>query len=229
MMEVPVACLWCRLSPIRFIRLTTLLFFCFGSVAVASPAGVPDGGVLEFDILRNGNAIGHHILQFEPNGKNLEVRVDAQVDYRLGFIPLYRFEHSATEFWHNDRLLTLTATTRDNGDDYNILLRPAGDRLQLSINGDTVSVEPEIVPASLWNIAVVKQRLLLDPADGELMQVQTEDIGPETITVRGRPVAAHHYVMTGDFERDLWYDANGVLVQVRFKGDDGSEIRYGLR
>ena len=32
--------------------------------------------------------------------------------------------------------------------------------------------------------------------------------------------------MTGQFERELWYDNDGVLVRVEFKGEDGSDIQY---
>jgi hypothetical protein len=49
------------------------------------------------------------------------------------------------------------------------------------------------------------------------------------VTARGRSVEARHYQLSGELERELWYDAAGVLVQVRFKGKDGSDIRYELR
>ena len=35
--------------------------------------------------------------------------------------------------------------------------------------------------------------------------------------------------MTGDFERELWYDADWVLVKIAFKAQDGSDIQYVLR
>lgn len=47
-------------------------------------------------------------------------------------------------------------------------------------------------------------------------------------TPRG-PVTARHYSITGDLQRELWYDPNGVLVQVRFLGEDDSTIEYRLQ
>jgi hypothetical protein len=46
--------------------------------------------------------------------------------------------------------------------------------------------------------------------------------------VRGQPMKAHHYSMHGQLEQDLWYDMYGHLVQLKFKGRDGSVIAYHL-
>ena len=209
------------------------VFLALAGLLVSSSAalalGVPDGGVLDFAILRNGEAIGRHVLRFKARDRDIDVRVEASVDFRLGFIPLYRFDHRAHEVWRDGALVRLSATTQDNGDDFRIEVRPNGAGLTLSINGATAPIGAKIIPASLWNIALIKQNRILDPADGEIMSVATADIGGETIKIRGREVATRHYVMTGDFKRDLWYDRDGVLMRVRFKGDDGSEILYQLR
>jgi len=197
-------------------------------VADAS-AGVPTTGVLDFAILRNGDAIGRHVIRFARDGDRLDVRVEARVDYRLAFIPLYLFRHVAREVWRDGRLVRMTAKTDDNGEEYAVDLRPDGDGMALSVNGTESTAPTDIVPASLWNIAMVDRRRILDPADGEIMNVAVADAGEETVTVRGQPVRAHRFIVTGDFERELWYDPRGVLVQVRFTGDDGSEIRYELR
>jgi hypothetical protein len=47
--------------------------------------------------------------------------------------------------------------------------------------------------------------------------------GTETITVAGRAVAARKYLVTGDLERELWYDAAGDWLQSRLE-HDGAKI-----
>ena len=37
-------------------------------------------------------------------------------------------------------------------------------------------------------------------------------------------MTARHYTMAGDLERELWYGADGQLLQVIFPGPDGSQI-----
>ncbi len=192
-------------------------------------AGVPEEGILDFAILRDGAEIGSHVIRFEKVGEPTVVQIEAKVDYRLAFIPLYLFEHTAREEWRNGRLVGMSVQTNDNGDDYRVAVTSAGDNLTLSINGDGTAIDPRTIPASLWNIAVVDQKTILDPADGDMMNVSVRESGEEVIEVRGKSVRAKLYVMTGDFKRNLWYDAHKVLVQVQFEGRDGSEIRYKLR
>ena len=206
-----------------------VFLICIVAAQPAAAAGVPDSGVLDFAILRNGTEIGSHVIRFEKRGNPTIVRIEATVDYRLAFIPLYLFRHAAREEWRDGRLVRMTAQTNDNGDDYEVVVAPNGATLDLTVNGAAQSIDARLVPASLWNNALVGDRTVIDPADGELMKVSVRESGEETITVRGRKVRARRYSMTGDFQRDLWYDGDGVLLQVVFQGEDGSEIRYRLR
>jgi len=44
----------------------------------------------------------------------------------------------------------------------------------------------------------------------------------------GKDVMARHYAISGDLQRELWYDAGGRLVKVRFAASDGTDIQYVL-
>ena len=45
----------------------------------------------------------------------------------------------------------------------------------------------------------------------------------------GKAIPAHHYSMTGEFARELWYDKSRVLVKMSLTGKDDSKIDYVLR
>lgn len=213
-----------------FKGLKKLLFFSLVMLPqVGFAAGVPNNGVFDFVILRNGSEIGSHVIRFEKPADPIVVQIEAKVDYRIAFIPFYTFRHVSREVWRGGQLVDMTAETSDNGDDFSINVKTEGDVLRLSVNGVETPIEDGVIPASLWNIALIDRGRIIDPADGDLMQVAVSSSGEEVITVRGRDVRARHFVMTGDFQRDLWYDSRGVLVHVRFMGRDGSEIRYELR
>jgi hypothetical protein len=42
-------------------------------------------------------------------------------------------------------------------------------------------------------------------------------------------VEAHHYRIVGELDRELWYDADGVLVAGQREAPDGSIIRSELQ
>ena len=52
--------------------------------------------------------------------------------------------------------------------------------------------------------------------------------GTETITVGGRTVEAQKYRITGDLERELWYDEDGTWLQSRLE-HDGAKITLTRR
>jgi len=85
-----------------------------------------------------------------------------------------------------------------------------------------------VVPASLWNMATVSQTHLLNTLDGSDMAIMVKDLGEEAVKVMGKDVMARHYAISGDLQRELWYDAGGRLVKVRFAASDGTDIQYVL-
>jgi Family of unknown function (DUF6134) len=81
----------------------------------------------------------------------------------------------------------------------------------------------DIVSNHPWNYAVLERTLLFDTQRGRLQRVQVTPAGTETITVAGDAVAARKYLITGDLERELWYDHAGNWLQSRLEYD-GAEI-----
>ena len=194
-----------------------------GALSVVTP-----GDGRSFAIQRNGEDIGLHEVTFTRQDDRLDVRIKVEVDYRFLFIPVYLFEHEAHEVWVGGVLRELRAKTNDNGETFDVVVRPNGAGLVLSVNGEERDVGRDAVPSSLWRQDMARAGQLIDPADGAVMTVDVGDAKWEEITVRGETIRARRYVMTGDLDRELWYDAAGMLVKVRFAGEDGSDLQFRL-
>ncbi|MBN85976.1 MAG: hypothetical protein CL885_00470, partial [Dehalococcoidia bacterium] len=148
-------------------------WLCLLAIFLATPgrataSGIPDDGLLDFAILRNGEQIGRHLIRFEQRDDPMIVQITAGVDYRVAFIPLYIFRHTARETWRAGDLIDMKAETNDNGDDYDIRLTVDGTLGALSINDETTYVDTPLRPASLWNKAALGDQVILDPVDGDL-------------------------------------------------------------
>lgn len=210
-----------------FRSLTLLAALC--CLAVAARAGAPPNGRLDFTVLRGDDEIGRHEMLFRREGDELSVDVRTRIAVKVLFVTAYRFEHDGQELWRGGRLVRLDSTTNDDGTRHALHAEATGAGLRVSGDGRDSDVDGTIVPASLWNEGVLRGGSILNTLDGRAMAVTVQDLGPETVNVRGRPVEARHYRVAGELERDLWFDSNSVLVQVRFPGRDGSVIRYELR
>lgn len=197
--------------------------------AAAAEAAVPAGGRLDFTVLRDGAEIGRHEMVFTNGGNGLQVDISTDVKVKVLFVTAYRFEHDGHEIWRDGRLVRLWSKTNDDGTAHELNAAAEGAQITVVGDGERASVDGAIVPASLWNENILKGGAILNTLDGRKMNVQVQNLGEETVQVGGRPVKAWHFSLTGDLQREVWFDERYVLVKVRFKGKDGSDIQYVLR
>lgn len=191
--------------------------------------GVPANGVLEFAIVREGDTIGHNRMRFSRQGDRLTVDMTVDITVRFAFITIYRFRQQAREVWRDGRLVFLHSTTDDDGHERTVRVTKDGNGLKLGGDVQTGPLPRDLVTSTLWNPALLARNVLISPATGERLAIEARFLGEETVPAGGRPVRARHYAVTGELERELWYDEDGVLVHVRFEGSDGSEIRWVRR
>lgn len=177
---------------------------------------------LEFAIWRDGAEIGWERVHVERAGDLQTVRTRTEAAIRLGFVPVFRFAHSATETWRNGQLEGLQARTDDDGVLHYLSVARAGRRLIVAVDGRRSEVPFGIVPASLWTARVAGQAVLLNTRDGRPMPASTDLRG-------GGPAGSLGVTLDGGVARELWYDGDGLLRRQRFTARDGSEILFERR
>lgn len=192
---------------------------------------IPESGVLAFNVLRDGDAIGTHVIRFiEAQGElSVDIATTVAVKLPLVSIALYRFEHEGHEVWRDGKLVTLKSKTNDDGAAHRLQVLASPDGLMVDGDAGAHQSDLAIIPASLWNPNIITQTRILNTLDGREMVVAVDDLGEEEIKTRHGPVTARHYQVRGDLDRELWYNDSWVLVQVRFKAEDGSNILYALK
>jgi len=183
---------------------------------------------LNFTVLKDGDPIGHHDITVEQNGDAETVSIKTNILVKVAFVPVYRFEHVGHEVWQNGHLVSLVSQTNDDGDKHKLSVAVKSDHLDVDGDGQSSQADSAIIPASLWNYGLVKQSTLLNTLTGKQMHVSVADLGDDSIQSHGVPLKAHHYKVSGELQRELWYDQSNTLVQVKFKAKDDSDILYVL-
>lgn len=211
----------------RLLTLVTSLVLSVFIFANDAFANLPSS--LSFTVLRNGDPIGTHAYKFKEAGPRTYVDIVTDIKVKVAFLTVYRFEHEAREEWFKDKLVKTFSTTNDDGTDHTLNVSKTKGALNVDGDGKKSEAEYGIMPASLWHPETVKREMLLNTLDGKIMSVKVEDLGAEDVMVKGSAIQAQHFRLSGELERDLWFNAKGLLVMVRFKGDDGSDISYELR
>jgi hypothetical protein len=207
---------------------TLLVAGVVAGALTASAAWALPNGSLHFTVLRDGSEVGSHQIDIHRAGDETRVDIETEVAVKLAFVTLYRFEHDGHEIWRNGQLVQIDSKTDDDGTDKSLHGALGSKGLQIDGSAQKFVAPQTIVPASLWNPEIVKQGRLLNTLDGSEMEVSVKFVGDESVEVHGKSMPARHYAITGQLQRDIWFDADGTLVQVRFKASDDSDIRYVL-
>jgi hypothetical protein len=193
-------------------------------------AAAPEAGTtMAYDIHHEDHGqVGHHRVSFKSEGDDLIVEVENEIKVKVLFITAFRFEATRRERWREGKMVAYESQTHDDGTDIAVSARAEGDKLIIEGPDGAKEAPLGTFPSHPWNMEILKSDLLMETKTGELLEVATAGAGAETLELGGRSVATTRYKMTGDMERELWFDAEGNWIQLRFE-KDGSLITFTLK
>lgn len=203
-----------------------------GVIIAASWQAQAASKTLDFTVLRDGQNIGTHSYSIADNGGETQVEINTDIKVKVLFVTAYKFLHESKEIWQNGRLMSLKSKTDDDGTPKELHAMAEGQRMTVDskVKGQDKRqhADAPMIPASLWNRDIVTQSSILNTLDGTVMNIQVEDMGQDEVEAGGAKVQAHHYSITGELTRELWFNDSGDLVRVRFPDKTGTEIIYAL-
>ncbi len=161
--------------------------------------------------------IGHHALTFHCDGEDLVVETDVKVDVKILFVTVYKRRATYREVWRQDRLISYDAWTDEAGDEYVTKARLDDDRMIIDGVKPDIKAPVDTVSSHPWNVKVIDRDLLFGMKDGRLLQVNVTPAGEEIIAIGDKSIRAEKYVVTGDIERELWYDQSGNWLRWRLE------------
>lgn len=183
----------------------------------------------DFRVLLNDSPIGYHRFMLSGEGAEREMKIEARFNVKILFFNAYRYVHDAAERWRGNCLESLTARTDDDGKKLAVDAKRDGERLAVASAQERNALNGCVMSFAYWNPEILRQPRLLNSQTGEYEAVRTVVIGDETITVRGAPVAAKHYRLTGPKNPiDLWYTTGGEWLALESIVEGGRRLQYRL-
>lgn len=161
--------------------------------------------------------IGSHELTFHCDGEDLVVETEVKVDVKLLFVTVYKRRAQYREVWRQDQLIAYDAWTNEAGDEYVTKVRLEDDQMIIDGVEPNVSVPVDTVSSHPWNMKVVDRNLLFGMKDGRLISVDVKPAGDDIVEIGGKTIRAKKYVVSGDIERELWYDQAGNWLRWRLE------------
>ncbi|MFK7915380.1 MAG: DUF6134 family protein [Pseudomonadales bacterium] len=180
---------------------------------------------LRFDIEFDGKRLGQHEFQVtqQENGKTKVVSI-VEMRYRLAFVTLFRYQHSATEQWRDGCLTTLSSTTNDDGERYAVEGAQTSEGFVVKHRLPKSEQEriAETCPASFayWQPEALQRSALINAQTGRLEPVQVARTGTRQLG----DVTTEHWTIETENEGtiELWYAASdGRWLQLQHTSEDG--------
>jgi len=198
-------------------------------LVASSPALSAEPRVWSFRVYLDDAPIGHHSFTLRETASTRELTSEARFTVKVLGINAYRYAHNATEHWRGDCLNGLTARTDDNGEPTNVNASRAGERLTVSGNRTPEALSGCVMTFAYWNPAILRESRLLNAQTGEYEAVRVALVGEEKITLKGAPVTATRYRITGSKHPiDLWYSPDNEWLQLESTISGGRKLRYRL-
>lgn len=193
-----------------------------------APWAVKDGAVIDFTVLRKGKPFGSHVLTFDKKDDGtFVVTTDVDLDVKFGPISAYKYRLDSVEQWADEKLVSISGKSNNNGRKGKVSARTEGDQLRVDATKFEGQVSTSIIPSSHWNRLQMYQNQMLSTETGEILGIDVETVGSDTILVGGEPIDATHYRLKSDLVVDLWYDDQSRWVKLAFEAQD-QKIEYVL-
>jgi hypothetical protein len=169
---------------------------------------------VSYSILKEGEPIGKEVYEISQDGDQTKVKLAVESKVHILFLD-FRYHHNRTESWNGEKLVSLVADTDDDGTKHHVEATSDG---KVTSDGKPVPVGDDAFPLAMWRKTIIGHTTLFAvESDDKPYHVSFKDVGAETLTIGGNKLDCEHYAMTGDVDRDLWYDADGMLAKVSFR------------
>jgi hypothetical protein len=197
-------------------------------LVAAGAAAQAESDAWKFRVLLDGSEIGRHDFVLHATDQGRELRSQARLDVRVLFVSVYSYVHDAVERWDGNCLQSLSSRTQTNGERESVNATVRAGRLLVE-RGDTRDQhEGCVMTFAYWNPQVLKAQRLLNSQTGELVPVTVTARGQDTIQLRGQPLAAQRFRISGpSLQIDLWY-AGERWVGLEAPAQGGRRLRYEL-
>jgi hypothetical protein len=199
--------------------------------AAGSPISVAESAVdaWRFRVYLDDREIGYHHFYLHQSGDERVLHSEANFEYRLMFVRLFRYEHANTETWRGDCLRSIESRTDSNGEPYRVDGRAETGYFRVDGSAGQAKLPECVMSFAYWNPAFLEQGRLLNTQNGEFLDVEISPPVAEPLTVRGQPQPSFRYRLeAGELRLDLWYSTNNEWLALESEVRGGRKLRYEL-
>ena len=155
----------------------------------------------------------------EGDRTRVVMRADIRVDV-LG-MTLHHVSAEWEEVWQAGILQTYRATTTRNGSSETVSGQHQDGKFVGRAGAREFEVPADIQPVHPWSLQFVKAARFMSPESGEVFPARVTDNGTQSIRIGAQSKRVRQYTVHADTTNQLYFDADGTLLQVEFRDITG--------
>ena len=192
-----------------------------------------------FDVYLDNKLIGYHSFKLSNNN----LLSDAKFKVNFLFLTAYEYQHNSSEQWNEDCLTSLDATTKENKTISKVKAYLDNGNFFVNWNSDKSekkrSLPGCVMTFAYWNPKILTQTKLLNPQNGEYLDVSFKPEGDKKIDFKNETKNVKVFHLYGNSSESLpekpkidiliWYDNNNDWLGLRSITPEGYTISYKRR
>jgi Family of unknown function (DUF6134) len=201
---------------------------CLSGAAAAAP--YPPAGSWRFAVMLDGKRIGEHDFAVVRQANEVVVDTEAHFKVKVGFIPVFEYDHKDHEVWRNDCLAQISSRTHDNGKTFTVQGVLRGDGFEVQGAHGAATLPGCVSTFAYWDQHFLTEQRLLNSQSGEYQPVTVTREGIENLKVGAQTIPAQRYSLQAPkLDIILWYSAAGDWVALESKLENGRTLRYEIQ
>ena len=186
-------------------------------------------GAYVFEVTRDGKPIGTQTVTLRQDGDVLTVTTESAIAVKMLGIVIYRMHQVLIDTYRGNRLVAVSAETKDPDGLRTGKIARDGDRWIGKLGKQHRDFECDCTSSSTMPLlANLMGSQMIEASEVGLRSITIEDKGTEMLDLPEGQVKTRHFAVKGEIEREVWYDSGGNLVAAQQRGSDGSMIRQNL-
>ena len=214
---------------VTLLQLCNILLLCCSTAFNFANASNGDDTNWQFKVFLDGDEIGTHTFSLIKKGERTEINSKARFGVDFLFINVYSYQHDDIEHWRDQCLDSIEAFTNDNGDEHKVSGKIENENFIVNTLENKHTYNSCIKTFAYWDPAFLTEPELLNSQTGEMIEVESQFIGYETMTHKGQTIDSKRYRLSGEkLQIDLWYSKENHWLALESLTEGGRVVRYAI-
>jgi hypothetical protein len=165
--------------------------------------------------------VGTVKIDIRREGPQTQVRTSIDIRATLLGLTVRRITGDCRELWREGQLVSFASAITTDRKAHAVQADFDGSRVVVQTAEGRVYAPADTQPENPWSLRFTRASTVMSPESGELSAVEVVDLGYDPSGPMAGSARARHYLIRGDVEQHLYFDASGTPVKLVYAHSTG--------